>query len=120
MSEHRWRQWLSFFVGIFILATPWIVPLAFPQTGVSEVVIALHGIAGPVIVMVALMSLSFPQAWQGIIKIVLGFWLLLSPWILGFHTEVALSYSDVIAGASVLTLALLGLAITTLANRERF
>lgn len=39
-----------------------------------------------------------PKIWRDLVNSVLGLWLMLSPWILGFETRIAARNSTVVAG----------------------
>lgn len=57
------------------------------------------------------------QIWEEWTNVVLGGWLLFSPWILGFSTVTALMWNALIAGAIVVALA--SWAIGTARGREQ-
>ncbi|EJJ25167.1 SPW repeat protein [Rhizobium sp. CF142] len=121
MSEYRWPIWLRLFVGIYVFATPLIVPWALPSLAISDVIVVSHVAFGLFITMVSWLSLAFPKNWQAIIQIGAGSWLVVCPWLLRFHEETFVSYSNVAAGATIFLLAVFSIATGALTqDHEHF
>ncbi|KQQ85706.1 SPW repeat protein [Aureimonas sp. Leaf324] len=87
MNEQRWQDWLVALIGAWLVLSNWI--LTFQA---SEPLSALTGrlifwnsaIVGVVALVLAVMSLTSHKAWEEWVNIVLGLWLAISPWVLGF------------------------------------
>ncbi len=87
MNEQRWQDWLVALIGAWLVLSNWI--LTFQA---SEPLSALTGrlifwnsaIVGVVALVLAVMSLASHKAWEEWVNIVLGLWLAISPWVLGF------------------------------------
>lgn len=93
----RWQDKLSLALGIWMLLSPFILispysPIQFDMaTGHSF----LMGIA---IVLVAGTALYRLYLWEEWVGAVLGLWLIISPFILGFSDVTAVMYNHVIVG----------------------
>ena len=86
ISARRWQDWANLVLGAWLLASPW----ALRYTGSTAAWNAYALGAG--IVVFALIAAYMPKAWEEIINMLLGVWLVVSPFALGFSatTEVAL------------------------------
>src|ERR1700739_4243329 len=83
MNKGNVRQDLvNLFLGIWAVITPWLIG-NHPAAGV----VADYGITGILIAFFACAGLIAFRPWRGGMNIVLGVWLLVSPWILGFTAE---------------------------------
>jgi hypothetical protein len=97
-------DWINLLLGIALLISPFLMGFA---TG-TPMTNALVG--GVIIIAVAVMALvSFAQ-WEEWVNLVLGLWVLVSPWVLGF-TGIAVAFQ---------THVVIGLAVAVLAAVELF
>ena len=82
----RWQDWANLVLGLWVFVSPWV--LDYRGTSAAWNAYAM----GAGIVVVALIAAYMPETWEEIINIVLGVWLVVSPFVLGFSamTEVAL------------------------------
>ena len=97
----RWQDWVNVVVGVWVFATPWMFGFA------SETVAAWNAwTLGVLITIVGLWALSVPESrgaeWS---QLVLGAWVFVAPWILGFSGGAAAAWNAWIAGAIVAVLA---------------
>ncbi len=96
----RWQDWLNLIAGIVIFIAPWY-SATWEYTASSW----SAWIVGVAIVLVALWALAAPGSmipdW---INIVLGAWVFISPWVLGFVGLAAIAWSAWIIGAVVVLL----------------
>ncbi|HKJ94643.1 MAG TPA: SPW repeat protein [Gammaproteobacteria bacterium] len=74
-----WRDWLMLLFGIWLFFSPWIL-------GFSATTVALWNglIIGAAVVVFSIAVLSAPHMWEEWVNLILGAWLVISPWILGF------------------------------------
>ena len=75
----------------------------------SSAVVADYGIAGILIAFFACAALIAFRPWQEGVNIVLGAWLLVSPWVLGFEANQSATPSAVLIGVLVIICAALAL-----------
>jgi len=78
---------------------------ASPPEGVTGAAMWNLTIVGFAVVVFALFAAMTFNAWQEWVNMTLGIWLLISPWVLGFHASEALTWNSVIAGVFIAALA---------------
>jgi len=79
----RWQDWGNAILGVWMVISPWVLGFS---GGMSSAALAAW-VLGTAIVVLALIAVYMPSAWEEGINILLGLCLLISPW--------ALSYADV-------------------------
>ena len=96
----QWEDWASWLLGIWLLLSPWIL-LYEPDAPAlrNAVVVAILVLA------VEVVELSIFRTWEEWLNVLLGAWLIVSPWVLGIASRAA-SVNFVVVGALVLALAL--------------
>lgn len=96
----QWEDWASWMLGLWLLLSPWA--LFFDQETLAlENALAV----GALIIIAEILELSIFRDWEEWINIVLGAWLVASPWALGIASAAA-RWNFVIVGALVVALAL--------------
>jgi hypothetical protein len=96
----QWEDWASWILGIWLLLSPWALRFSLDGSATRDVVIV-----GFLIVFTEVVELSVFRDWEEWINVVLGAWLLVSPWVLGFVSPIATA-NVVVVGLLVLALAL--------------
>ncbi len=96
VSERKllpWPAWLNVIVGAWVFLSPFL--LGFSSSGTA---LWNNLIAGALLAVLALWAYlgQQPQVYWGVV--VVGIWLLLSPFILGFSGATAALWNDVITG----------------------
>ena len=105
MNKRNVRQDLvNLFLGIWAVLTPWLV-----GHHPAAAVVADYGIVGILITFFACAALIAFRPWQEGINIVLGAWLLVSPWVLGFEANQSVTRYAVLIGVLVIICAALSL-----------
>ncbi len=97
---NRWREWATLLVGLYLFFSPWISGASADDPSSANA-----GITGLLAAMVALWTLvesPGPRA-GNTIRIVIGVWLLASPFVLGFVGS-GMAWSAWITGVLMLTL----------------
>ncbi len=78
----RWQDWVTVVLGVILFITPWLFSTTTTASSAWNA-----WIVGGVAVILALMSLGFPNTevteW---VMTLGGIWLFISPWVLGFAT----------------------------------
>jgi hypothetical protein len=95
----RWQDLINLIIGAWLFFSPWLLQYA---TGVTPAWDAY--ILGAAIVVFAVWALFMPQAWEEWTNLVLGLWLIISPWVLGFSSQPAATWNMVIVGVVVAVL----------------
>lgn len=118
MRRQSWQDLVNVGLGLWIFvsaaflrhamtdATWWHSMVgASPPEGVSGAAMWNLTIVGIAVVAFALFAALAFNAWQEWVNMALGIWLLVSPWVLGFHASEALRWNSVIAGVLIPALA---------------
>jgi SPW repeat len=91
----RWQDWASLVLGVLLFIAPWVFGTA--TNGASSWDVWIVGAIGVILALWALSLLSdavIPE-W---ISLILGVWLFISPWILGFATLTVAAWTAWILG----------------------
>ncbi len=108
-AKRQWQDTANLLLGVWLIASPWAL-------GFTDIPYALwnaYGLGAIVAVAAAAALLAFHE-WEEWVSMVLGVWLVISPWILGFAatafaaevaTVYAATWNFVFAGALVIGLA---------------
>ncbi len=99
----RWQNWANVLFGILLFISPWVYGLQNNLMLASYAHAAWNAwIVGIAIFLVALWALDAPRSsipeW---INVLLGIWLFISPWVLGFSTLTAAAWTAWILGILV-------------------
>jgi len=91
-------------LAMFLLISPWLFARANPTAAID---LRVSGAAIAILSLAAMVAFSRWEEWANLL---LGFWLIVSPWVLGFAHTRAMHFS-IVVGAAVAFLALLELWI---------
>jgi hypothetical protein len=107
--NNKWYDWTIFGLGLWVIASPWIIKhvMATPSApgGVTEIAMWNHYAVGLGVVIMAVVAAYAWRAWAEWANVVLGAWLLVSPWLLGFSGSADLMWNAVGAGAFIVLFA---------------
>src|SRR4051794_4409985 len=90
-TSRRWQDWVNLVLAVWLFISPWI--LAYAASGAApaggETATAYSAawnawIFGVVAAVVALWAMSQSAAWQEWVNLLVGLWLFVAPWVLGF------------------------------------
>lgn len=105
MKMKHWQDPLSIIAGLWMIVSPWVLAHQAAAAPTWNAVIV-----GALIALAALYALFQVFAWQEWSNLVLGLWLIASPWVLGFSAMTSAMLNAVIVGAVVAALAFWALA----------
>jgi len=97
---------INLVLAILLIASPWI--LAFPAGTVTYNAV----IAGLIIGVVAIAALFAFAQWEEWVNLVLGLWVIASPFVLHFTSDVGALWTHVVIGLAVAVLAAIELWTT--------
>jgi len=106
MYKERWQSIVALVLGVYVLVSPWLIPyfLQGPVLDASSVWgLYLAGVA--VIIVAAFAILSF-RLWEAWVQALLGLWIVIAPWVLGFASTRALTWNSVIVGIVLIVISL--------------
>ena len=99
-QSSTWEDWTNLILGLWLIASPWLLHF----TGTTAA--AWNGwISGAIIAALAAAALYQVQKWEEWTNVVVGIWLAVSPWVLGFSNDPATTWNAVIVGLGVLCVA---------------
>ena len=97
-----WQDSLTFVLGAVLFFSPWLFGFVDTHT-----VAAMNAhVVGAVLAVMALMALFAFQTWEEWVTGVLGAWLVISPWFLGFGTVEVPLLTHLVVGVAVIVLAI--------------
>jgi hypothetical protein len=96
----QWQDWSSWALGIWLLLSPWALFFEYEPTAMHNALMV-----GALIIVAEVVELSVFRDWEEWINVVLGAWLVISPWTLGIASAAA-RVDFMIVGALVVALAL--------------
>jgi hypothetical protein len=114
-SSH-WQDWANIVLAVWLFISPWVINFGGnaaggagatpgPANGVASTAAWNAWVLGVIIFLVACSAIARPQAWQEWINLLLGIWLFVAPWTLGFTQLGGAAWDHWIVGALVFILA---------------
>lgn len=110
-THHAWEDWLGMLLGVLIVLSPWL-----PTQSSQEMVEAERSFlvlnaftVGLLVFGLAQLEYVALQRWEELTAIVLGLWLMISPYIFGYSGEGMLRFWHTGLGGLVVVLASLQL-----------
>lgn len=95
-----WQDSLTFILGAVLFLSPWL----FGFTG--TIAASNAHIVGAILAAMALMALFAFQPWEEWVSGLVGAWLVISPWFLGFGAAVAPTVTHTLVGIAAVVLAI--------------
>lgn len=110
MRIERWQDLINAVLGLWLLASPWVIGYDDGGTAMWNAITA-----GVLLAALALGAVFIPRAWEEWAQGGIGAWLIASPWVLAFSEREGPMLTAMWAGIAVVALALW----TLLADKER-
>ncbi len=92
----RWQDWVNLVFGIWLFIAPFVLGFAGLTAAAWNSYILGIGVA-----VFALIALVQPQVWEEWINLVLGIWLIVSPFLLGYAGETVPTTNHIVLGILV-------------------
>lgn len=112
--QNRWQDWANLVLAAWFFISPWVLSFGSsaattpPKEGAAAVGAVSNAawnawVLGVIVFLVALSAIGRMQLWQEWINLLLGAWIFISPWALGFAWGAlpAASWDHWIVGALV-------------------
>ena len=96
MKRQHWQDWLNLILAGWVLLSPLAV-----GTGVGGVAIGNYYLVGIALAVFSIGALIEFPPWEELVNLILGGWLVISPWTLGFSSFSAHAWNAVIIGILV-------------------
>ncbi len=97
----RWQDWANLVLGVWLILSPWFLGFSGTPAAAWNAVVV-----GVVVALMALLHLRGGPMWEEWLNVLLGVWLILSPWLLGFSGVGNAMWNALIVGVLVGALAL--------------
>lgn len=94
MERQRWQDWLMLLFGAWLFVSPFVLS----STSYTDVAAWDSYILGIAVAIFAVAALADRRVWEEWINLVLGIWLIIAPFLLGFHMETAATANHVVLG----------------------
>lgn len=111
VRSDRWRDWVMLVLAVWLFLSPWVLGFAAPMVAAGEAAAGFTSAAwnawilGVVIAVLSLWAAFQFAEWHDWVTGVLGVWLVVSPWIVGFTALGAALWNTVVVGLLILALA---------------
>jgi len=93
MKEQRWQDWSVIVLG------GWLVFSPFVGIGAVNDTAAINSyLIGAAVLVFAFAALVSPAIWQEYTNLLLGFWLIVAPFTLGFTTQLGPMWNQIFVG----------------------
>lgn len=112
MTMRRWVDWVNVGLGVWLIVSPWLLTAAAGYTPADW----SSWSVGAAIVTVAFFAMYKSAVWGDAVGVMLGAWLIASPWLLGFASASASAANAVIIGMLVICYALWAMRIDMIAR----
>ena len=101
MEGRHFQDWITFIAGVGLLVAAFTLPIP-PSTGASSVAVAANFvICGAAAIFLSLAALYAFRQWEEWLDVLLGLWLIASPWALGFTGAQNAFWTALVAGAVI-------------------
>lgn len=107
VKKGRWQDWVNLIVGIWLFSSPMI----FGYRG-NEYVWNSYVFGGGVILF-SVWALTDRKIWEEWINLIIGIWIIISPWVLDFAIDVDVLWNTIIIGIAISTLSIWSLSYKT-------
>jgi hypothetical protein len=97
----RWQDWTNVLLGCWLVVSPWQMGYALNETATTNAC----GLGAVLIVFNLISACRLVDEGQEIFNILLGIWLICSPYVLGFATDKEPAINALAAGVMVVALA---------------
>jgi hypothetical protein len=116
--SNRVQDWANLILAIWLFISPWVLQFGAAPAGAANapLVEASHAawdawVLGIIVFLVALSAIGRMEAWQEYINMVLGAWIFVAPWALGFTPLGRASWDHWIVGALIFLISLWSLSM---------
>jgi SPW repeat len=103
----HWQDPVNAVLGACLVLSPWAWALGYVDHPMATFNAVIIGVA---LIATALGAMLFPKAWEEWAEAIMGLWMAISPWVLGFADRKLAMLVAVIVGAAVMLMALWTLA----------
>lgn len=118
MKKANWQNVTNVVLGVWYFFSPWIV--AHKMAPDVEKMMSLNAwVVGAAIVLVAWAALQELAVWEEWTSLLLGVWLILTPWIFGFVQDRIFFWNSILVGAAVVVTSSLAIPVAQKFKHQR-
>ena len=100
--ESQWGNWINLILGAWFFATPWAFDYGFNLSDRTILLANINAwVVGTVVVVSAVSAISDLKPWEEWVNLILGIWLIFSPFIIGTNEQSNLMWNSVIVGVLI-------------------
>ena len=116
VEHRRWQDWANLVLAVWLFISPWVLGFAAGGTGTPVSGGSVNApawdawIFGVITAIVSLWAMSQFAAWQEWVGLIIGIWLFVAPWVLGFSGLQNAAWDHWIVGILVFVVALSALS----------
>ena len=104
MNRRRWQDHIAFIVGIWLISAPW----AFGSFGPDSIPIGAAAwnflVCGAAVAILGVAALASYRFWEEWVNLLIGVWLIASPWVLQYIQEPLFVWNALICGILLVVL----------------
>ena len=101
----HWQDPVMAVLGVWLILSAWVLGFQDNLNALANAVII-----GILLIAAALGAIFVPRAWEEWTEVVLGLWMAVSPWVLGFSEQPNATVATVVTGLAIIVLSLWVLA----------
>ena len=112
--SRQWQDLLNVLLAIWLFFSPWVLQFGGSQFGghastaggnaAAQAAAGNAWVLGAIVFLVSVSALSGMKLWQELVNLLLGVWIFISPWVLGFWGLHAASFDHWIVGALIVAI----------------
>ncbi len=106
MHRHHWQDWTTCAIGLWLIVSPWLLPISATGIGGSYPAVGTFLVLGAVVLGLGTLALFEISVWKDWAGAALGLVLILSPWIFGFAGVDAALWNAVATGVLLAVISL--------------
>jgi hypothetical protein len=110
----KWASWVNFILGLWLIVAPSAMHYGYVGAGPARGNDIIVGIVVAVFALWSALAATRGPSW---VVLLFGLWLIVSPWVLGYHMLSSALANNVVTGIVVAVLAALRLATAQSYNR---
>jgi hypothetical protein len=98
-TGNNWQDWVNLVLAVWLFVSPWVLGFAGQRPGWDA------WIVGAIVAIFSIAALTEVQIWEEWVNLLLGAWLFISPWVLGFSGDTTMSRNAWIVGVLIFLVA---------------
>lgn len=101
----NWQDRMILVIGLWLVSSPWTLSLSSAGGSSTSVVTWNFLLSGTAAIFVSYIALGWFKVWEEAGSVMLGGWLIASPWALHFSSVAVATWNAVLSGSAIVVLA---------------